>query len=528
VRVNGVLRRSWQFRGVDQGRRIDVTDWFDNGTNTVEFEAENFGGPGDYGVELWVNDTLVVNERCPESVCVPGGDAPAGTLMRRGYTFAAEGLERALPAKVELRVSNVDDFAYATVNGVRRGEWRLGMPPERIDVTSWFMNGRNDVRLQALNGGGPAGARFELWVDGRLVVNEGCSEGVCPPGADARTGIVFDKSYSIDVSGVRNGRELDLTSAVPGKLYVDNVYTGLTTPAQLTLPPGSYTLGLGVSTDTPGQSSNRFHEEVVRIGRCAKQVDLSRAPTVAANPWRLLVLPVRYTEHGGPADTGVLADTDVTLMTGQAIATSSAWVEPFTYGLQTWDVTTHAVVEDTVLHREAPAGAAPDTGRFLRDAGLEHLESEFDSIVFIYSVHREDGASVENTPCCAWAGGSNVSMNTGWVRGSSANSPNEGLLHEVLHTQESYQSWMQYGLWNGLDGLHGAEEHGYRAEDEAGGEGWRRWYRTFMRGQVAETRDMSSGVDFPHVSTRADLWTGIFYTTRYGRDGVVGGYPLDP
>jgi hypothetical protein len=298
-------------------------------------------------------------------------------------------------------------------------------------------------------------------------------------------------------------------------VYVDGYYTGQTTPTALLLPVGTFSVGLGRSTNAPGAYTGQYFERSVSVGSCAQEVDLDQdGPLPVQNRTRVALLPVRTTEHGSSSDVGVLKQGDINQFVAQAQATGEAWVKPFSYGLTEWSVTLLPTVENVVFHRDADAGAAPQTDHLLTEAGLQSLRSQYDIIVYYYSTHKADDSSVANRPCCIWAGGQDISYDTGWVRGSAYGSPSEGLYHESLHSYEWYNAWLQRS-YGGADGLHGAEEHGYPYNMNGEGD-WLAWYRDFARGLAVETTDMRVGYSYPFIPTTGAVFVGIFDTMRFG------------
>ena len=86
-----------------------------------------------------------------------------------------------------------------------------------MDVTSWFAAGTNELRLFAMNTGGPTAFRVELWVDGRLVLDESCATPSCT--AEDK-GIVYDRTFEIPIAQGPELEPVDIVSATPGALYL--------------------------------------------------------------------------------------------------------------------------------------------------------------------------------------------------------------------------------------------------------------------------------------------------------------------
>lgn len=419
-----------------------------------------------------------------------------------------EGTVDPFPTRVEVRVSEVDDYVYFAVNGLTRKIWNYEGPDQDqiIDVTPWFRNGDNEVEIQAANRGGPGDYSIELWVDGTLVLDESCPSTVCP---DAEQGIFFDEQLTVNLDGLPEAQSVNISGAPSGALYVDDRYTGLSTPTSLTLPPGDYTLGLGQSDDTPGDYSGQFHEQDISVGTCPQDVDLGSAPTPEPNTTQVAILPVRQTNFGN-GNIGVLDDSDVPYMVEQAAATNDTWVEPFSYGLTEWNVSAEPIVENAIL--DAQGDGSPDTGQLLVDAGLEHLHDEYDMVVCLYSSFAADGSFIEGGSI--WAGDQRIAYHTAWMRDLAQGEPSEGFYHETLHIYESYNNSV-HGTYAGIEGLHGAEEHGYVRFQNGEGD-WLAFYRPFARGQVKELASMSADVDLTEVPDDVDLFIGVFDAMRHG------------
>lgn len=475
-----------------------------NGSLTVTPEAYNAtivpGASTNFGFCATRYDDSIA------SVVAVTDDLPGGTCQ--------ETPVGSIPTRVEMRVSGVDDFVYLFVNGLRRKVWHYGGGDQGqiIDVTPWFRNGENTVRVQAMNTGGPANYAIELWVDGSLILDESCPTAECASN-DAEQGILLNEERIVDLDGLPAAQTVTVSSATPGALFINGQYSGLSTPASLSLPPGDYTFGLGQSDDTPGSYTGRFSEQEVTVGTCPQQVDLTNASTPSTNLTDVAILPVRYTLHG-PDDLGVLTDSDIPRMLDQAQDTAEIWVEPFSYGLTDWNVTVLPVADSATMERVGDG--APDTGQFLRDAGLVSLNDQYDMIMFLYSSHQADGSRVDNPPGAIWAGGQHISYDTGWLRAIPLGQPSEGLYHEALHVYEWYNASL-HGFYNGVDGLHGAEEHGYVAQQNGEGD-WLAFYRPYVRNQVAEVATMRIGEVPDSIPQDPDLFVGLFDTMRYGTD----------
>lgn len=423
---------------------------------------------------------------------------------------------------VALNVSNVDDFVYVTINGLRRTVVPLGSPVSNLDISSWFSPGSNSVRIQHADTGGAASFDVELLVDGTPVVDESCTEAPCDPALPAGKGITFDETYVVTTPNRPATANLDVNGTAGAKIYIDDAYTGHSVPHSFTLPPGSYTVGVGVGGDTPAPYTGSFYEELVALepGEDAAIAPTSGAPLATPNVTRIAILPIRTTYHGDetPENTGILSANDVTVMEGHALATSDAYVEPFSYGLTTWDIEVLPIVEDTPLRRTAGSEDAPNVDLFLQEANLSSLQNQYDSVVLFYSIYTASGATVANSPCCWWAHWQNkVSFQNNLTRDPSwpATRPNVFLLHEVLHNYEVHNQF-ELGFYNGAGGVHGGGVHGY-VSGENGEEDFLLFYRHLMRSQLPELNTMRADVSWSGARPQSgDLWVGLFETFRQG------------
>ena len=93
--------------------------------------------------------------------------------------------------------------------------------------------------------------------------------------------------------------------------------------------------------------------------------------------------------------------------------------------------------------------------------------------------------------------------------------PNPVILHEMLHSSEAHHHSVLH-RYNGVDGNHGAEEHGYPENTSDGEVHYVQWYRQFMRGQVPERADAVAEVTIPTIVPNPDYFVGPFATFRHG------------
>ena len=401
------------------------------------------------------------------------------------------------PAVVRLDVTNVDDYLYVTVNGIRRKVTPLFQDVVNLDVSSWFFGGTNTVRIQAIDRGAPASYSFQLRVDGQVVSSESCANAPCEPVAGG-AGILFDRTYQVSTPNRPAARTLTVNGPSGSRIYLNDAYTGFSAPRSFTLPQGSYMVGLGVGEGSFGAYTGQFYEQTVQLA--AGPVTVNPAQGTALNfpnHTRIALLPIRQTIHGagGPANTGILAATDVTNMQTRIAATNQQWVRPFSYGLTTWDVDVLPIVENTALVVPDP-DSPPQTGEFLAAANLTSLRETYDIIFFLYSEFTASGALVATPPCCWWGGGQEMMFKNGLAREvGQQNQPTWVILHEAMHCYDSYnQDRLHYYV--GADGTHGGGVHAYD-ENQGGEPDFLMFLRHYMRNQVAELNTMRSQVPTP-------------------------------
>jgi hypothetical protein len=423
--------------------------------------------------------------------------------------------------KIEIEVTSADDAVIALVDGLRRGSWALNDPRlgTRVNVSNWFASGTHSLRLLASNTGGPAAYGVRVWADDALVYEAQCPSTVCN-GSNRDATIELDKTLQFSTPSHPAAQNVQITGTASGKVYLDNFYTGLSTtgtstPVTVSLPQGSYTLGMGVSTDTPPNYTGQYREQQVTVGSSAVNVNLASAPQLGVqDATRVVVVPIRHVVFDPTGQTGNLTNEDITSFQAQVNATRTQWLLPFSYGLNDWNVTWNPTVENVPVHVRA-AGQGIDTDPFLCEAGLTSLRSNYDIVVYLWNLYDDNGAEF-GADASAYGGGGQVWMNTYWTRRTDwpHTGPNPALLHEVLHNYEQYNAGVLRN-YNGIQELHGAHQHGYYVD--AGGElDFARWQRVYIRGQVGELVTMRQSVNWPAPVTNADLWVGVFDTVRRG------------
>ena len=428
-----------------------------------------------------------------------------------GYKF--DRLHFYRPANVQVRANQADDFVNLHVNGIRHSVATYGSSKvgQWQDVSSWFRHGMNSARIQVENGGGPGAYEFEMKIDGVIVSSLSCADGACLEKDDrmiARVDIPLpwmDRPESI----------VRLTSNGAGKIYLNDEYIGLSTPATLRLPSGNYRIGLGQSNDTPGAYTGKFFEKNVTVGTGGQTVNLtsgSALPTQSVS--KIAILPVKNFETENTHEIAVLTQPMIDRFVARVDATRSKVIKPLSYGLTDWQV--------SVLPTETQITEVD--GQVLANAKYSTIFSQYNAVFMLVSAHNANGERIAGTGDGAWASGGNlIHYPETWAMDAAPDVPMEGLVHESLHLYEQdKQSLMQ--RYYGVQGLHGAEEHGYGTVNGS----WYTWYLLFGRGQVGEIFDMSSSWVsgesnfYPApVNSNVDAWVGTFESLRYGLDSSI-------
>lgn len=421
-------------------------------------------------------------------------------------------------SKIEIRTPIVDDIAYLEVNGQRHriGYWGMdaGQANTWRDVSHWFAPGSNDVRLRAFNGGGPGGVQFEIRVDEGPATVVTCPSATCD--ASVEGAIFLDQRIELPRLQRPAAQPVTILSQSPGKVYVNDEYTGLTTPATINLPQGDWTIGVGTGSDNPTFYTGYFHEKKVTVGASALTVDMqtNTPPMPVRNVTKIAVLPIQTMNAPDLPSSGILLPQEGDLLGNQLRATSSGWFEPFSYGLARWDVTVQPLVTDWVGQAPGKHEMIGTACTILEDARYAGLLSQYDLVVVTYGEkdaqgnHFFDGAGGISTGRCV-----SIPNTAYYQHGPSAR--NELALHEILHQFEDGQVNYQKH-YNGAEGLHGAEEHGFYPETN-GEPGWVGWYRLFTRGQAAEVSTMRPGQHIPAPIQNPSYHVGTWRSVKNGR-----------
>ncbi len=286
-------------------------------------------------------------------------------------------------------------------------------------------------------------------------------------------------------------------------------------PATVFLPVGSYKLGLGKYRDEHLNYQGNFFEQEVDLRNGSALVNFAGVqPLGVQNTVKIAILPIKYAFYSNTNLIGVLQQSELAGYLRQLEMTYNIWTKPFSYGLQQWDMSVLPMVENITLRTNSNQDFSPEA--FLSDAGLQQLRAQYQIIIFAFSVFNQNGVRIDGAGGAgAWAGNGFISINNATQWPNTPNAPHPVFTHEILHVYEQYQRDI-YGFYNGLEGLHGAEEQGYLETSPIGELYWLGWYKDFMRNTIGENHTTRLGIQPGVIPSEQDLFIGTFETTRYG------------
>jgi hypothetical protein len=382
--------------------------------------------------------------------------------------------------RVEVRLYNVDDFASLYVNGVKFISTKYSTDTGRIEVDQYLTKGINTLRFITHNNGGikpdnPMSYGYQAWVNGEMLLNSKCGQigvGGCEDNRNFPGGKVYEKVLKININRASGqNHSVNIKSAVKGGIYLNGEFTGKSSPSTLILPTGDYRIGLG-------GVNNRYQELMTKVSS-DQSVIFNDKYWLPAKKWKILLLAIREAHLGngtGGNQVARLTDVDIKEAYDDLIEVDNRWVQPFSYGLVSWDVS--RLIVENIRASITDQGDHINQDLFLQKAKLTSLKDKYDAITFFWP--RIPNTNDPWNAAGAIGGGGSMSIPNTWIRGVKK-FPREVWLHEWLHIVEGVNN--NHGFFNGQNGLHGAEGHGYIGGTE--GE-WLDWYRNFMRGAVKE------------------------------------------
>lgn len=459
---------------------------------------------------------------------VVASDTAINELALDKMTFAAK-VEQAKD-KVEIEVNGKTDILYVIVNDVTREVWRSGklngnkartIVDGRLDITSLFWQGTNSVRILAINGPHSNPIDVKLWVNNQLVFEQYCEEyeyvNHClpanPEGIRHRYYLTLNTPNLPAAKTVQVAPQLD--AGWLANLYIDDMFITNAIPATVYLPEGEYKVGLGKYRDQHQNYDASFYEHKITLAGENTLLDfVGEQPLGIQNTIKIALLPIKYAHYSDTNLTGVLKASELDGYRNQLSMTYENWVKHFSYGMQKWDVTVLPMVENRTL--QTNSGQAFSPPHFLELAGLQHIQQEYQIIIFAFSVYNANGVRIDGSGGAgAWASDGFISINNATEWPATPNAAHPVFIHEILHVYEQYQRDV-YGYYNGVLGHHGAPKQGYPETSPLGELYWMGWYKDFMRNIVGENHTARPNVEPGKIPSEQDVHIGTFETTRYG------------
>lgn len=432
--------------------------------------------------------------------------------------------------KVEIEVNGNTDILYFIVNDVAREVWRSGIlngnkthtiVNGKLDVTSLFWQGANAVRILGINGRNRNPIDVKLWVNNQLVFEQYCEEyedsNHClpanPEGIRHRYYLTLNTPNLPAAKQVQVAPQLD--SGWAANLYINDMFITGSMPATVYLPEGKHKVGLGKFRDQHQNYDAKFYESDINLTNGNMQLDfIGQQPLGIQNTIKIAVVPIKYAQYSDTNLIGVLKESEIDGYRKQLAMTYDNWAKHFSYGMQKWDVTVLPMVENKTLQTNSGQHFSPQN--YLAEAGLQHIQQEYQIIIFAFSVYNTNGVRIDGSGGAgAWAGGGFISVNNATEWPATPNAAHPVFIHEILHVYEQYQRDV-YGYYNGVLGHHGAPKQGYLETSPLGELYWMGWYKDFMRNIVGENHTARPDVEPGKIPDEHDVHIGTFETTRYG------------
>jgi hypothetical protein len=432
--------------------------------------------------------------------------------------------------KVEIEVNGNTDILYFIVNDVAREVWRSGklngnkartIVNGKLDVTSLFWQGTNAVRIVGINGRNRNPIDVKLWVNNQLVFEQYCEEyedsNHClpanPEGIRHRYNLTLNTPNLPAAKKVQVAPQLD--SGWAANLYINDMFITGTMPATVYLPEGKHKVGLGKFRDQHQNYDAKFYESEVNLINGNMLLDFTgEHPLGIQNTIKIAVVPIKYAQYSDTNLIGVLKESEIDGYRKQLAMTYENWAKHFSYGMQKWDVTVLPMVENKTLQTNSGQHFSPQN--YLAEAGLQHIQQEYQIIIFAFSVYNTNGVRIDGSGGAgAWASDGFISVNNATDWPATPNAAHPVFIHEILHVYEQYQRDV-YGYYNGVLGHHGAPKQGYSETSPLGELYWMGWYKDFMRNIVAENHTVRPDVEPGKIPDEYDVHIGTFETTRYG------------
>ena len=432
--------------------------------------------------------------------------------------------------KVEIEVNGNTDILYVIVNDVAREVWRSGVlkgnqvhtiVDGKIDITSLFWQGTNAVRILGINGRDRNPIDVKFWVNNQLVFEQYCAEyeytehclPANPEGIRHRYYLTLNTPNLPAAKQVQVMPQLDAGWAA--NLYINDMFITNSMPATVYLPEGKYKIGLGKYRDQHQHYDAGFYENEINLINENVLLDFIGEPPLAIqNSIKIAIVPIKYAQYSDTNLIGVLKESEIDGYRNQLAMTYENWARHFSYGMQNWDITVLPMVENKTLQTNSGQHFSPQN--FLAAAGLQHIQQEYQIIIFAFSVYNSKGVRIDGSGGAgAWAGDGFISINNATAWPATPNAAHPVFIHEILHVYEQYQRDV-YGYYNGVLGHHGAPKQGYLETSPLGELYWMGWYKDFMRNIVGENHTARPDVEPGKIPDEQDVHIGTFETTRYG------------
>jgi len=298
-----------------------------------------------------------------------------------------------------------------------------------------------------------------------------------------------------DSANETNGNDaptVSITTTEPGYIYMDGQYTGIKTPAEITVRKGAHVIGVGME-----ESATYLRKELEVTEDM--EVALSASDKPEPKIWKALWVGVH--EVTGISSTGRCSSqfSKEELDAGYEFFQWSIenQFEPYSFGTMKWEVERKDIETPVELYK------ASNTWFTLEPTSITELipevkPGEYDA-VFVFWRESDGACSFKSSYFgLAWTDPMNEAIKTGYitVKFDAGSDINEKIdwyknndpgvwVHEWLHTvgETYFQDRGERLPEKGGDGLviHAAEKYAYTYP-------WMDWYSDFISGRVKDLR----------------------------------------
>jgi len=465
-------------------------------------------------------------------------------LVCKGYNLSA------LPT-IELELQPTSQIVYLSVGDVPRVSLQPRQTGKTLNISHMFANGVEPLRVQAFTATGEQySLGFTIRYNGQQLYSVSCNATTCDPvgkvsRADQKGGPFYDRIFNISVSSPVQHQQYSLSfsglaSGLKTAVYINDQYTGksVSQAGNLRLPPSEYRIAVGVSGEQEipygsfqgaarylVQYTGQYYEQRVQ-GASDLQPFANIQPLPTQNVVRIGVVPIQTMNDG--QQTYTVTQTDINRLSAQINKTITSYVQPLSYGLQTWNVAFEPLYTPVVTGSNGEVNAE-DFVRIYRP----ELLNKYDVIIAYYGNNNNMGAA---------AGNGFIHLPKGNVNGNPAVTDNQGnrieelpleiFLHETGHVLEQHDRDM-FRQWQGFAGADGGEILGYKRETLRPNAArlWAKpafmdFYRDYMRGQaialnsMSETYYFAAPVDPANYSPSQYRYVSMLGTLRNGMRNV--------